>query len=638
MAGLDRAPRNLPSDTEVLDLSRNGIEHPDFQNTFLQIKFLDLSHNLLVSVDKRIRKFTKLKYLQLQNNRISGLENGIFSGLKYLSVLDLSQNHLSSIEAHAFGGLNYLQKLRLDGNRIVFLERQWFLSMPSLHWLYLSRNRISRIDGKMFETLSGLKMLKISHNNLRLLHNDSFYGLKGIRILDMSYNKLIRVPELHEMRNLLYLYLDSNPILRVSEGAFDNLNISMITLSYMSDLKVVERHAFKNLHGLVTLQIHDNVQLVYIDPEAFINCPYLKNLYLHNNQLHTISESIKDLPALTTIHFYNNRLVCDCNVLWMKQELIHEKLMNYTSVLFDDSILKCTSPPERYGMLLKEMPLDWLNKSCSPTNLPLFEDSYNISVGDELRLECHGIGVPEPEIQWRLPNNTVISGSVTSGRIEIRNNCTFIIRYLRESDSGTYTCEAVSDGKIDASSTAVIVNNKPVRLIPYGISGSYVTVTWNGTSSRWTMLSGYQIQYKEANNIDKTKVIPLGRHTRRYTFTNLKPRTTYMFCIVYVFEEELYTVDCENVTTKAKVDLPSGIYRVDTRLVIGVIIGLFSAFALICCFAVVRQFRRKKDYSEPASRKEERESLTEIALEELYQPSPTLMCTSTTSLIRAQES
>ena len=635
---LESAPENIPLDTEVLDLSHNQIWSINLQQTLTHVKYMDLSYNKLKSVDTGIRKCTKLKYLKLQYNQITRLENGIFSGLKYLSVLDLSHNSLADIEDHAFGGLNYLKVLHLDRNRIIFLERQWFVSMPSLHWLYLSQNHITRIEGKMFETLSNLRMLKISHNNLRLLYPNSFLGLTKMGILDLSYNRLVTIPHLHNLTNLDHLYLDSNPILRVPEEAFYSVNITMIAMRYMQNLTVVERHAFKNLPNLVTLQLHDNVNLIYIDSQAFENCPKLKNLYLHNNQLHTISESIKDLPSLTTIHFYNNPIVCDCNAVWMKKELLLEANGNYTSMLFDGSILKCTSPPQMYGILIKELPLPVLQKSCAPKTLPLFVDRYNISVGDELRLECHGIGVPEPDIQWRLPNNTIISGSYSSGRVEIRNNCTLILRYLRESDSGTYACQAVNHGRVDISSTSVSVNNKPVRLIPYGITGSYVSVTWNGTSSRWTMLSGYQIQYKEINKKEGTKVIPLGRHTRRYTFTNLKPLTTYKFCIIYVFEEELYTVDCENVTTKAEVDLPTGIYRVDSRLVIGIIAALFSIFALVCIAAVVRQFRRKKDYAEPTSKKEEREKLTEIALEELYQPLPTPMCSSTTSLIRSHDS
>ena len=94
----------------------------------------------------------------------------------------------------------------------------------------------------------------------------------------------------------------------------------------MPRLKVIEKQSFLNLEHLVTLQLHDNSEFVYIDQNTFVNCSRLKNLYLHNNRLKSVSSILKDsLPSLKTLHLYNNELECDCNAMWMKQENMKEK-------------------------------------------------------------------------------------------------------------------------------------------------------------------------------------------------------------------------------------------------------------------------------------------------------------------------
>ena len=596
-------------------------------------------------MDRQILKLTTLRQLVMRNNSLSYLQNGAFSGILYLERLDLSYNQLYSIEPRTFGGLNYLKKLNLEGNRLHFLSSQWFASMPSLGWLFLSNNLIGRLQANVFEMLSGLFTMKLDGNRISSIESGSFNGLLHLRILYLTDNLLQTIPtqELHNLPLLQYLYFDRNPILRIPTFAFHSMNLTMLTMSYMPRLKVIEKQSFVNLEHLVTLQLHDNSEFVYIDQNTFVNCSRLKNLYLHNNRLKSVSSILKDsLPSLKTLHLYNNELECDCNAMWMKQENMKEKSNPaYRSVVFGDSLLKCGSPPNRKGSLLRDLPISALNFTCAPVIIPLFKINYNLSIGEELHLECYAMGLPSPKITWRLPNRTILDEeNLKTGRYEICSNSTFILRYWYESDTGVYSCQAQSSAGFDLKSTSVTVNNKPVRISAEYVDGNFITISWNGTQNQWSM-TGYQIHYKPlGSNSDKFQIIPLDRRLRqfRYTFTNLSPLTTYMFCIVYVFETELYTVHCTNITTNQENHSSTGIIRIDSKMIVGVVTSVFMLLIFGCCVLAIRRVGKKKDYLEPMYSKDTESLIDVIPLESMYQGQTTpAACSSRTSLIQSQD-
>ena len=151
----------------------------------------------------------------------------------------------------------------------------------------------------------------------------------------------------------------------------------------------------------------------------------------------------------------------------------------------------------------------------------------------------------------------------------------------------------------------------------------------------------FQIHYKPLGlNSDKFQIIPLDRRIRqfRYTFTNLSPLTTYMFCIVYVFETELYTVHCTNITTNQENHSSTGIIRIDSKMIVGVVTSVFMLLIFGCCVLVIRRVGKKKDYLEPMYSKDTESLIDVIPLESMYQGQTTpAACSSRTSLIQSQD-
>lgn len=114
----------------------------------------------------------------------------------------------------------------------------------------------------------------------------------------------------------------------------------------------------------------------------------------------------------------------------------------YRFVFFGDFLLKCGFFLNRKGILLRDLFFFVLNFICVFVIIFLFRRSYNLSIGEELYLECYVMGLSFSKIIWRLLNGTLLDKeNLRIGRYEIRNNSRFILRYLYESDIGRYFCE-----------------------------------------------------------------------------------------------------------------------------------------------------------------------------------------------------
>jgi len=371
--------------------------------------------------------------------------------------------------------------------------------------------------------------------------------------------------------------------------------------------------------------------------------PNLKTLYLHNNAIMALSPLISfQVPSLTQIHLYHNPLRCDCNALWI-WEAIHDSINhNISNPLFVHSqYLKCVTPVNVTSVPLQDLEKSQIPRVCSPSTLPSFHENYTMDLGEELRLECHSLGVPEPSLSWVLPNGSQLQESSSSQKFEIVDTCVLIVRFLSVNDSGTYECRADNGVGFDISSTKVTVTNKPVRLVFLSISFDYISLTWNGTHHQ-SMISDYQIHYKEfkthTNQTDSTyRIIPLGTKYKFYTITELSPSTPYEFCLVYIYDTEYYKVDCEVYKTSSKYLYQSAIKKiVNEKIIAGVCTALGIVMAIACMITLVRKFRIHKDYEIPFGSEAEGEGV-HIPMH-VYQPLSTPLCSSKTSLLSSKTS
>uniref|UniRef100_A0A3Q1HTX0 Fibromodulin n=1 Tax=Anabas testudineus TaxID=64144 RepID=A0A3Q1HTX0_ANATE len=224
-----------------------------------------------------------IKYVYLQRNQITGIQDGVFDNATNLVWVVLSHNHLNSdkIGRDVFTKLRNLDRLFLDHNELTRVP----LNLPnSITDLRLSHNKISNIQLKSLEGMANLTTLHLQANDIEDA-GGVFKGLKSLTMLDMRENRLSKVPVLPE--RLQQLYLEFNNIESVPAGIFTmspELQFARLAHNKLTD-KGLPPHVF-NVSMLVELDLSFN-KLEKI-PVISRN---LENLYLQANKIKEFSLS-----------------------------------------------------------------------------------------------------------------------------------------------------------------------------------------------------------------------------------------------------------------------------------------------------------------------------------------------------------
>lgn len=213
---------------------------PDVFSNLKQLVSLDLSYNIIETLDRRLfSSLINLESLYLNNNHLKTLEGNIFSDLMNLKKLDLYYNKLEALNVNSFVGLeNNLKELDLNNNRLeiinrdVFsnlkqlvslnfcnnsiesLDKRPFFGLINLETLIISCNRIKRLDDYIFSNLKNLKLLSLWENDLKCLDVKSFVGLDNLNQLNLSKNKFtfFDVRIMDNLPRIERIYLSLNAI------------------------------------------------------------------------------------------------------------------------------------------------------------------------------------------------------------------------------------------------------------------------------------------------------------------------------------------------------------------------------------------------------------------------------------------
>lgn len=211
--------------TKKLYVFLNGIQilsHNDFKGLGALI-LLDLSQNELTEIpDGVFGTLSKLKNLDLSSNYIAHIHKGSFSGLVQLERLYLYANRIQSIHLEAFKGLDALLELKLQGNQLGSLP---FIHLPKLLLIDLSYNYIPTLGASDLQT-PHLEALKVASLGLTTVNEALITSLKNLHDLDLSMNQLSEIPEAlkqDSIKGLIKLSLAGNPLSELREEDFQNL-------------------------------------------------------------------------------------------------------------------------------------------------------------------------------------------------------------------------------------------------------------------------------------------------------------------------------------------------------------------------------------------------------------------------------
>ncbi|XDV46725.1 hypothetical protein PO909_014552 [Leuciscus waleckii] len=166
----------------------------------------------LTTVPDGIKPDTQV--LVLTGNHFSSLSWSSYSGFTQLHELDLSHNLITTLEPPG-PVLENLSVLRLSGNRLTGLGGLVFRCAPNLMEIFLDANQIRSLHDATFSKLPRLEIINLSQNKLpalpaRLLERVSSRSLKTF---DLENNSVSLMPDsfFSSKPELPYVFLTYNP-------------------------------------------------------------------------------------------------------------------------------------------------------------------------------------------------------------------------------------------------------------------------------------------------------------------------------------------------------------------------------------------------------------------------------------------
>ncbi|XP_046492704.1 chaoptin isoform X1 [Neodiprion pinetum] len=318
--------KTLPEDllsvglpVEKLDLSENSITK--LMDRLLQsqsrLQELRLAGNLLgdnlnpIFSSNEFHEMRELRVLNLGQNGLRSIEEGIFKGCWKLEELYLDGNNLTSVPAASLKGPEAIKLLSLSRNNIGSVMRDTFTGISkSLEALDLSWNSISHMDDEAFVALGNLVSLNVSHNDLTRFNSDVFNGAFNLAQLDLSINYFKEFPTvaLRHLYALTFLNLSNNLISEIKQTHLSGLTeLEVLDLS-RNNIARLGVNAFSNLSSLVRVDLSLNA-LRTIEESAFEGLTNLKWISLQDNNILLVPGSaLSRLPALTHLHIEYNRI------------------------------------------------------------------------------------------------------------------------------------------------------------------------------------------------------------------------------------------------------------------------------------------------------------------------------------------
>uniref|UniRef100_H3B970 Leucine rich repeats and immunoglobulin like domains 3 n=1 Tax=Latimeria chalumnae TaxID=7897 RepID=H3B970_LATCH len=332
-------------------------------------------------LSEQLKPFQSLEVLDLSNNNILELKNTSFPQLQ-LKYVYINNNKITSMEPGCFDSLSStLEVLKLNRNRISVIPPKMF-KLPQLQYLELNRNRIKRVDGLTFHGLGALKSLKMQRNSISKLMDGAFWGLSNMKVLQLDYNNLTKVTKgwLYGLLMLEQLHLSQNAISRISTDAWEfcqklselDLTYNQLTrldescfvgLSLLSELflgnnkvNYIADDAFQGLSMLCTLDLRNNEiswtiedmngafsaldklkklvlqgnRISSITKKAFSGLDALEHLDLSNNAIMSIQgNAFSQMKELQELHLNTSSLLCDCQLKWLPQWVADNKFQPF---------------------------------------------------------------------------------------------------------------------------------------------------------------------------------------------------------------------------------------------------------------------------------------------------------------------
>ncbi|XP_071487603.1 podocan-like [Diadema antillarum] len=292
---LTSVPRDLPIDTEILDLSMNKITAL-YKTSFSPYK--------------------QLEVLIIRSNDISFIDSGTFLKMSFLRSLDLSNNGRLPVLRGDMFAKGALANIQLNRTNLAHVSDDIFKAMIVPATLGLRDNALRNISWTDCHNVA-FHIVSLPGNNFTELSEQSFVMDCRVDLLDLSYNP-IRFVSPATISSLRVEGLDMSGILlpekelqHLFEGVRSSSSITYLYLREMG-LTSLRPGLFDALQGKYLRQLDLGInELRQLIPRGFENLTDVYNLALNANWLEAIELSHFSASAtfvtLGLIVIYYNR-------------------------------------------------------------------------------------------------------------------------------------------------------------------------------------------------------------------------------------------------------------------------------------------------------------------------------------------
>ncbi|XP_006897489.1 PREDICTED: vasorin [Elephantulus edwardii] len=472
--------------------------------------------------------------LYVFENGITMLEVDSFAGLPGLQLLDLSQNLIDSLPDGIFQPLANLSNLDLSANRLREVTGETFRGLQCLERLYLGKNHIHHIEPGAFDAMSHLLELKLQDNQLQAL---PALHLPSLLLLDLSYNSLMELePGVLDTANLEALRLAGLGLRHLSKELLGSLH-------NLRDLDVSDNHlehlppAVGSLRSLTRLRLAGNPRIAQLWPEELSGLGTLQELDLSNLSLQALPPSFPNLfPRLRFLAAARNPFNCVCSLSWFSQ-WVHDSPV----ALASPEETRCHFPPKNAGRLLFQLQYSDFGCPATTTSTPTVAElvpSPSRKVPTQPRPTELVTQVPNqpsvplptmqpaPELQ-DCPASTCLNGGTC--HLGAWNHLACL---CPEGFTGQY-CDSIVT--LDTSPSPAPATPRALRPLPLAVepvSPTSLRVALQRYLHNTVQFRSLRLTYRNLSGPDKRPVtLRLPAWLPEYTVTQLQPNATYSICV-----------------------------------------------------------------------------------------------------------